>query len=137
MAINGNRDLMPYYKELGGSLALYGVLLVPSIYLISRNLVAPMWRIPVALLPMIGAFAAAWAIFRHLQRCDEMQRKIQFDIISVSFLGTALVTFGYGFLENVGFPKLSMFAVWPVMGTLWGVGSCFSAIREIRRFRGG
>ena len=135
MAINGNRDMIPYYKEFGCSVALYVVLLFASNYVMSWKLASPMWRIPVTLLPMIGMVATAWAIMRHLNRLDEMQRKHQFDVISMSFLGTALITFGYGFLESVGFPKLSMFSVWPIMAVLWGVGSCVVTIREIRRFR--
>jgi hypothetical protein len=34
---------------------------------------------------------------------------------------TGAVTFTYGFLETAGFPRLSMFAVWPVMGISWGL----------------
>ena len=26
-----------------------------------------------------------------------------------------------GFLENAGYPRLSMFTVWPVMGAVWAV----------------
>lgn len=42
--------------------------------------------------------------------------------ITVAFFGTAVLSFGYGFVENAGAPRLSMFAVWPLMGTLWIVG---------------
>ncbi|MFT3691402.1 hypothetical protein [Paenirhodobacter sp.] len=38
---------------------------------------------------------------------------------AIAFAGTALITFGYGFLEGTGLPRLSMFAVWPLMGTIW------------------
>ena len=52
----------------------------------------------------------------------ELQRRIQFDAISLSFIGTALITFGWGFAEGAGAPQLRAFAVWPIMGTLWGLG---------------
>ena len=78
-------------------------------------------KLIINLIPMIGMIAAAWAIMRGLWRMDEMQRRIQFDAIAISFLGTALITFGWGF-EGAGLPHLRAFAVWPIMGTLWGLG---------------
>lgn len=71
---------------------------------------------------MLGAFAAAWAILRELWRMDEMQRRIQFDAIAISFLGTALITFGWGFAEGAGLLHLRAFQVWPIMGALWILG---------------
>ncbi len=121
-----------YYLELGSSLALYAALLVGSLMLLRAGSVPADGQIAVALLPMVGAGAAAWAIWRQFRRFDEMQRKLQFDILALAFLGTALLSFGYGFLENFGFPKLSMFTVWPVMGALWAVGSIGSAWRYRR-----
>ena len=29
------------------------------------------------------------------------------------------ITFGYGVMANAGAPRLSMFSVWPLMGTMW------------------
>jgi hypothetical protein len=57
-------------------------------------------KLAISLAPMLGAFAAAWAILRGLWRMDEMQRRIQFDAIAISFLGTALITFGWSFAEE-------------------------------------
>ena len=99
--------------------------------MLRHGAVAASWRVPLALLPLLGGAAAAVAIVRQLARFDELQRRMQFDAISLAFLGTAFLTFGYGFLEGVGLPRLSMFVVWPVMGGLWAVGS----IASIFRFR--
>ena len=33
-----------------------------------------------------------------------------------------MLTFSYGFLEGLGYPKLSMFTVWPILAVLWVVG---------------
>ena len=41
---------------------------------------------------------------------------------NLSFAGTAVLTFSYGFLEGLGYPRLSMFSVWPIMAVLWIVG---------------
>ena len=82
-----------------------------------------------ALLPMLPCLAAAFVILRHIGRVDEFQRKIQFEAVAFAFTLTALLTFTYGFLEGQGFPKLSMFAVWPLMGGLWGVGVLITHLR--------
>lgn len=111
-----------YVLELGGALVLYAILLVGANA--AERAIQPVGDLKLAinLVPMIGMIAAAWAILRGLWRMDEMQRRIQFDAIAISFLGTALITFGWGFAEGAGLPHLRAFAVWPIMGTLWGFG---------------
>ncbi|WP_228145988.1 hypothetical protein [Acinetobacter sp. ANC 4558] len=59
---------------------------------------------------------------RLITRLDELQRQIQLYALAFAFTATAFASFSYGFLENIGFPQLSMFVIWPVMATLWGVG---------------
>jgi hypothetical protein len=69
---------------------------------------------------MLGAFAAAWAILRGLWRMDEMQRRIQFDdrhLLSRHRAHHLRLEFRRG----AGLPHLRAFAVWPIMGTLWGI----------------
>jgi len=119
-----------YILELGGALILYAVLLIGANAL--ERAVQPVGNLKLAinLVPMIGMVAAAWAILRGLWRMDEMQRRIQFDAIAISFLGTALITFGWGF-AGAGLPHLRAFVVWPIMGTLWGLGMVFAQ----RRYR--
>ena len=111
-----------YMLELGSAFALYAALLVGAAAV--ERAVRPEGAalLAVNLLPMVGAAAAAWAIMRALWRMDELQRRIQFDAIALAFLGTALVTFGWGFAEGAGLPRLRAFSVWPIMGTLWGFG---------------
>ena len=111
-----------YILELGGALLLYAALLVGANMLERAIEPAGALKLAINLVPMIGALAGAWAIMRGLWRLDEMQRRIQYDAIAISFLGTALITFGWGFAEGAGLPRLQAFAVWPIMGALWAVG---------------
>jgi hypothetical protein len=111
-----------YLFELGGAFLLYAALLVAANFVERAIEPTGSLKLTINLVPMIGALAAAWAIMRGLWRMDEMQRRIQMDAIAISFLGTALVTFGWGFAEGGGAPPLRAFAVWPIMGTLWIVG---------------
>lgn len=108
----------------------YVVVLVLSITLLKRYPDSP-WRILLALAPMIPASFILVAFVRYLGRMDEFQRRIQLDAIGASFGGIAIITFAYGFLENVGFPRLSFFVVWPLMATLWGLGALIAS----RRYR--
>lgn len=118
-----------YVVELASALGLYIVLLIAA-NLLERAL-QPTTTLLVAinLLPMIGALALAWTIMRALRQMDELQRRIQFDAIALSFLGTALITFGWGFAEGAGLPHLRAFAVWPIMAALWGIGTILAQLR--------
>ena len=101
-----------YAFELGGAFALYAALLIGAAA--AERAIEPSGVVRLA--------TAAWAIMRGLWRMDELQRRIQFDAIAISFLGTALLTFGWGFAEGAGVPRLQAFMVWPIMGTLWCAG---------------
>ena len=111
-----------YFLELGAAFALYAALLLASNLVDSALHPAGAARIALALTPMIGAVAACWAVMRAIWRMDELQRRIQLDAIAISFLATALATFGWGFAEEAGAPHLSAFTVWPIMAVAWCVG---------------
>ena len=118
-----------YYIELGAALALYVVLLVAAAMLERALQPSAPALLAFNLLPMLGAIASAWAIMRALRRMDELQRRVQFDAIALSFLGTALVTIGWGFAEGAGYPPLRAFAVWPIMAALWAMGTVIAQLR--------
>lgn len=86
-------------------------------------------QILLSLAPMLPAIFLCVVIIRMIRRMDELQRKLQVEALALAFAGTALLTFGYGFLEGVGLPRLSMFAVWPVMAGLWVVGVLVGRLR--------
>ncbi len=111
-----------YYWELGASVVTYTLALVLSLTVLVHYQVGAIWKPVVALLPMAPAAGICWAILRQLHRMDELQRRMQLEALAFAFAGTALVTFSYGFMENAGFPRISMFAVWPLMGALWTIG---------------
>lgn len=112
-----------YYYELGSALALYAVFLAVSLTLLQQqeNFSMPL-RIAITLAPVIPAGLMCWAIVRNLRLMDEMHLRIQFEALGFAFAASALLTFSYGFLENVGFPHLSWLMVWPVMGLMWIIG---------------
>ncbi len=121
-----------YAVELGGALVAYAAALFVSLTLL-KSVTDAIIRPAVALLPMVPAVFVIVAIIRQLRRLDELQRRIQFEALAISFMGTAFITFGYGFLQLAGFPPVSWFAVWPIMAVLWLAGLWLSQ----RRYAGG
>ncbi|AXA25465.1 MULTISPECIES: hypothetical protein [Pseudomonas] len=85
----------------------------------------------VALVPVPAMIGMAWAVVQQLRSLDEMVRRIQLEALGLAFVATALLTFSYGFLETAGFPRLSMFMVWSLMGPLWALGT-FIGVRRYR-----
>lgn len=120
-----------FFVEFGASMSAYVVVLIGSLVLVTGGTVTGLWATVVSLAPMLPALGVAVAVMRQLRASDELQRRIQLEALSLAFAGTALITFSYGFLENVGYPKLSMFFVWPLMAVLWIIGGILSG----RRFR--
>ena len=125
------RQQWQYLRELGGSIAIYIALLVPSL-MYGPDLPDSLLRTAVLTCPMLGFFLMIWAIARQVQRMDEYQRRLTLESLSLAAAITAAVTFTYGFLENAGYPRLSMFVVWGIMGSAWGVAGalrCWAAKR--------
>ncbi|SDV49160.1 hypothetical protein [Chitinasiproducens palmae] len=121
-----------YRREMTIAMVAYVVCLAISVTLLLSSAVdSQLARVAVALLPMVPGIGVCWVVVRRMRRIDELQRRIELESLSIAFAGTALVTFSYGFLENVGFPRLSLFVVWPLMGALWIVASVLCS----RRYR--
>jgi hypothetical protein len=108
-----------YVLEFGGAMAAYAVVLLVSIWLLHGQ-ARMIWRVPLALAPVVPAGFALLAFLRFLSRMDELQRRIQLDAIALSFAATALLTFAYD-LEGIGFPHVGLIWILPVMVMLWGL----------------
>ncbi len=120
---------MPKFLWMIVGLTTYASALFISNALLDQGVDSQLVRIVVVLIPMLpAAFICGVCIFA-IRKLDEMQRKLQFEALALSFVGTALITFSYGFLEVVGFPRISMFAIWPLMAALWFVGVMIGRFR--------
>ena len=107
-----------YLRELFSAIAVYTVLLVLTI-VYGRRLDDGPLKVLVLLSPMIGFGLAVWAIARHVRRVDEFVRQFTLETLASAAAITAGLSFSYGFMETAGYPRLSMFVVWPVMATAW------------------
>jgi hypothetical protein len=112
-----------YSRELGGALAIYVAVLFGSLTL-AKGVDSGMARTLLLLTPLVPVILAVWAISRQFRRMDEFVRLQSLESVAIAAGITAGWTLTYGFLESAGFPKLSMFWVWPVMGFVWGLHSC-------------
>lgn len=126
-----NSAARTYLREFSFAMLGYVVVLPISILLIQASPATAWWRVPVALAPVVPAAFVLVAFLRYFRRMDELQRRIQFEGLALAFGATTLLTFSYGFLENVGFPPLSWIFVAPLMIALWGLG-CARAARSYR-----
>ncbi|MEM7733832.1 MAG: hypothetical protein AAF280_13775 [Pseudomonadota bacterium] len=111
------------------SLLIYFGAIVLAKTLLSNGIDNEPLRILIALLPMLPAVGACTVGVFAIRSLDEMQRRLQFEALALAFVGTAFITFSYGFLEGIGFSRLSMFVVWPIMGTLWFIGVMIGRVR--------
>lgn len=121
-----------YMVELGAAMLVYAVLLVASNVLERRLQPEGVLLVALNLMPILGVLAAAWAIVRAFFRMDELQRRIQFEALVLAFAGTAVITFSWGFVEDMGVPHLRAFMVWPIMAMLWIAGLAIATWRYHR-----
>jgi hypothetical protein len=108
--------------EFGLALLAYLMVLVGSVTVLQANPESD-WRYYVAVLPVAPAGLVIWLFVRALGRLDELQKRVQMQAFGFSLGTTALVTFGYGFLEGVGLPHLNWTYVLPLMAVLWALGA--------------
>jgi len=105
-----------YYREMAMALLSYTALLAASARF-GRPPPDSLLRTAVLFSPMLGFLGMIWAIARQVACIDEYQRKFLLETWAITGALTAAITFSYGFLETAGYPQLSMFSVWMIMGT--------------------
>ena len=120
----GNRK---YRVELFSAMVAYMLVLFGSISF-AKGMDDGLARTLLLVTPIVPLLLAVWAIARHFRRMDEYLRLRSLESIAIGAAVTAALTLTYGFLESAGFPKLSMFWVWPVMGLVWGLHTCLRRV---------
>ena len=118
--------------QFGFAILAYLMVLVGSITVVQANRDGA-WRYYVVLLPVIPAAVVIWLTVRALSRLDEVQKRMHMQALGFALAATGLLTFGYGFLEAVGWPQLNSTLVLPLIGLLWGLGVLVLSLRY--RFR--
>jgi hypothetical protein len=109
-----------YHREMALAFLVYVVLLLSADHF-GRPMAEGPLRTVILVTPMIGFGLAIWAVARHVKRIDEYKRQLFLETFAIAAATTAALTFTYGFLETAGYPRISMFSVWSVLGASWGV----------------
>jgi hypothetical protein len=116
-----------YRVELFSAMLAYLLVLVGSI-MVAKPMEPGLTRTLLLVTPVIPLMLAVWAIARHFRRMDEFLRMRSLESLAIAAAITAGLSLTYGFLESAGFPKLSMFWVWGVMGLAWGAHACLRCV---------
>jgi hypothetical protein len=120
----GNRQ---YRLELGGAMVLYMAVLFVAISF-GKPMEPGLLRTLLLFSPALPLLLTVWAIARHFGRMDEFLRLRSLESLAIAAAVTSTLSFSYGFMETAGFPKVSMFWVWPVMGAVWGLHSALRCV---------
>ena len=119
--MNQKQIMKRYYKEFTLSMGAYVFILIVSSTLLENVEIPKAAQVPIALAPIIPIIFVIVAILRALRDSDELAQKIQLNSVVFSAITTGLITFSYGFLENVGFPHFPTIWILPIMFALWGL----------------
>lgn len=118
-----------YTVHLIGVLTLYFIFIVASVFCLQRINVGAPWKYLIAGAPFFPALLLLLVIVRVIRELDELQRKIQFEAIAFSFSAVAVISFGYGLLENAGMPPLNLIWICPLMTICWSSSVWFARRR--------
>ena len=117
-----NQVIKRYTKEFTTAMVAYIVTLSISIAILQRHEFPKFWQVILSLIPAVPVLLVVIAMLRALKDSDELQQRVQLLATALAAALTGLITFTYGFLENVGFPKFPTFLVLPMMIMIWGLG---------------
>jgi len=111
-----------YIREMLLALITYFIILVVSISILKQDWIQiRVFVILISLAPSLPVMFVIFAMMRALRDSDELQQRVQLMATSFSAALTGLITFSYGFLENIGFPKFPTFLVFPMLVAFWGI----------------
>lgn len=110
-----------YFKEFGLSMGAYVITVIVSSLALTKNEFSKAVQVVIVLAPIIPIIFVIIAILRALRDSDELMQRIQLQAVVFSAITTGLITFTYGFLENIGLPPFPTIWVFPIMLALWGI----------------
>lgn len=119
--MNPKQTMRRYLKELIWAMVAYIIVLTISLTTLKTYAFPKLWQVLISVSPAIPVMFIIFAIMRLLMNSDELQQRVQLLATAFSAALTGLITFSYGFLENIGFPKFPTFFVFPLLIAIWGI----------------
>ena len=86
-------------------------------------------ELPLAILALTPAALLIWAFVRQVRRADELQRRILFEALAISFVVEFAAAIVYAFLEGLGVPRPPSILWASLLVMSWSVGLAISARR--------
>jgi hypothetical protein len=114
--------------EFALAILAYLMVLVGTVVVVQANPTAH-WRYNLVALPIVPGGIVLWLLVRWLGQLGEIQKRIQSQALGFSLGVTALMTFGYGFLEGSGLPHLNWLYLVPIEALAWGLGTLLFTYR--------
>lgn len=111
-----------YFREFTLAIAAYALVLTASVYGLNHSVVGfERYLVAVApAVPLVGVFIAC---VRWLRGTDEYHRQTTITGMAIAGGSTALICVTYGFLENAGLPKMSVWISYLIFMTIWGIAT--------------
>lgn len=103
------------------AMVVYAIVLTVSLTFLRGNVEQP-WRTVAAMVPAVPVGYVVWLVVDRIRSLDEYWQRIHLTALPIAFLGSLLVAFTWGFVENAGFERLDGFVMSAVMGGLYLVG---------------
>lgn len=107
--------------RLVGAIAVYAIVLTASLLLLDTDLDQP-WRTVAALVPVVPVVYLVWLVVDRVRSLDEYWQQVHLTALPIAFLGSLVVAFTWGFLENAGFPPFDGFGMFSIMAGLYLLG---------------
>jgi Na+/proline symporter len=111
-----------YIREFTIAIVAYIVILAASVYGLNHG-VEGFAKYLVAVVPAIPLAGVFMAAVRWLQATDEYQRRTTITALAIAGGLTALICVTYGFLENAGLPKMSVWISYLIFMSIWGIAT--------------
>jgi uncharacterized membrane protein YidH (DUF202 family) len=109
-----------YFIEFNGAMLLYLAAVLGRVY--AAPLVSdPTLKTLVILSPILPVFLAAFAALRFYRGIDEYHRLQILESLAIATGAAGVITISWSFLEDVGFPHLSISYAWPIIAAVWGI----------------
>ena len=109
-----------YFIEFNGAILLYLAAVVGRVYAV-RYVGDPTLKTLIVLSPIVPVFLAAFAVLRFYRGIDEYHRLQILESLAIAAGAAGVITISWSFLEDVGFPHLSIAYAWPIIAAVWGI----------------
>lgn len=110
-----------YHKEFFMAIGSYAIVLFGSLSILKYFEFPIIIAGVISITPIVPIGFVVIAIIRLLRDSDELQQKAHLNAGLFSCIVTGLITFSYGLLENVGFPRFHVIWILPLILLLWGI----------------